>query len=409
MKSPSTPVSTSGVSLSDSASTTTPPSRRHRRRLALAVALTAGGTLLAPLPAHAATTSSTTSSSQQETSKQAVNPPKAQKKEDQAEVDGLWAQLWTKADFLDWFQANENEGGDSQVPSEGESTTEGNPFVTAAPYADPTYATSQIAALRGTNPDAAAAVQRITDGGVALWVGDWDSTDTVAARVRTYTAAAHKAGRTPVVVTYAIPAHDCGSYSAGGLDANAYGGWVEQVAAGLKGSDAAVIVEPDAIAQVGQCDGQGDRLGLLHEAVDTLDDAGAAVYLDAGNSGWTGGEVDTIADRLRAAGVEQARGFAVNVSNFGTDADERAYAEKLSGKLDGAHYVIDTSRNGVGGNGEWCNPTGRALGKTPGVVEDDSHQDANLWIKRVGESDGTCNGGPAAGTFWVDYAVDIAS
>jgi len=237
-------------------------------------------------------------------------------------------------------------------------------------------------------------------------VGDW--TGDVSATVRGYATVAKAAGKTAVVVTYAIPGRDCGSYSAGGLDAAGYLPWVRQVAAGLRGTGAAVIVEPDAIAQAGQCQWQGDRLDLLHDAVEVLDDAGAAVYLDAGNSGWTGDKVDTIADRLRQAGVEQARGFATNVSNFNTDAQEAQYAEALSKKLDGAHYVIDTSRNGAGSNGQWCNPSGRSLGKTPSAVEDDSHQDARLWVKRAGESDGTCNGGPAAGTFWTEAAVELA-
>jgi endoglucanase len=34
--------------------------------------------------------------------------------------------------------------------------------------------------------------------------------------------------------------------------------------------------------------------------------------------------------------------------------------------------------------------------------------DAFLWIKPPGESDGTCNGGPGAGQFWVDYALALA-
>lgn len=42
------------------------------------------------------------------------------------------------------------------------------------------------------------------------------------------------------------------------------------------------------------------------------------------------------------------------------------------------------------------------------------HQDrrpliaAYLWIKRPGESDGTCKGGPKAGTWWPEYALGLA-
>jgi endoglucanase len=31
----------------------------------------------------------------------------------------------------------------------------------------------------------------------------------------------------------------------------------------------------------------------------------------------------------------------------------------------------------------------------------------NLWIKPPGESDGPCNGGPAAGAWWPDAAIEL--
>ncbi len=57
----------------------------------------------------------------------------------------------------------------------------------------------------------------------------------------------------------------------------------------------------------------------------------------------------------------------------------------------------------------WCNPPGRALGATPRTsLTADPSVDAYLWIKRPGESDGPCDGGPSAGTFWADYALGLA-
>ncbi|HEU4535784.1 MAG TPA: glycoside hydrolase family 6 protein, partial [Polyangiaceae bacterium] len=69
---------------------------------------------------------------------------------------------------------------------------------------------------------------------------------------------------------------------------------------------------------------------------------------------------------------------------------------------------IDTSRNGKGSNGEWCNPSGRALGASPTASTGDPLVDAFFWLKAPGESDGACNGGPSAGTFWPDYALGLA-
>lgn len=116
---------------------------------------------------------------------------------------------------------------------------------------------------------------------------------------------------------------------------------------------------------------------------------------------------------LRRAGVGRADGFALNVANFHTDEAVRAFGTKLSELLDGVHFVVDTSRNGAGplpGGGEesWCNPPGRKLGAPPTLRTGDRLVDAYLWVKRPGESDGTCRGGPAAGTWWPEYALDLA-
>jgi endoglucanase len=72
--------------------------------------------------------------------------------------------------------------------------------------------------------------------------------------------------------------------------------------------------------------------------------------------------------------------------------------------------VIDTSRNGRGpaADGDWCNPLGRALGARPTAATGVWRQDASLWVKHPGESDGPCHGGPAAGQWWPDYALGLA-
>ncbi|GFH79734.1 hypothetical protein Sgou_44040 [Streptomyces gougerotii] len=77
-------------------------------------------------------------------------------------------------------------------------------------------------------------------------------------------------------------------------------------------------------------------------------------------------------------------------------------------------FVVDTSRNGNGPftDGDpaerWCNPPGRALGEAPTTRTGDDLVDAYLWIKRPGESDGECKGGPKAGQWWPEYALGLA-
>lgn len=247
-------------------------------------------------------------------------------------------------------------------------------------------------------------LEELAEQPVSTWLGDWARGDGLEGMLERQLDHAESTGGTPVFVVYGIPGRDCGLYSAGGLEERDYLDWIERIAAALTGRDAAVVLEPDALAQLGDCEGQGDRLGLLSDATRLLAASGAAVYLDAGHSNWVAAEV--MAERLQRAGVEQARGFATNVSNFYATTDEQAYAERIR-SLIGGDYVIDVSRNGAGPQGEWCNPRGAALGEHPRGVDDGTGLDALLWIKTPGQSDGTCNGGPAAGEWWEQAALAL--
>ncbi|MFI5986921.1 glycoside hydrolase family 6 protein [Streptomyces sp. NPDC051555] len=188
------------------------------------------------------------------------------------------------------------------------------------------------------------------------------------------------------------------------------------------------------------------------------------VYLDTGHAAWH--TVNTIVPRLRQAGVAGATGFAVNVSNYHSDeagswfatlvsaclvhveaggrvadcpdqwrprAEARAW---LAAHLDATararmkHYVSDTSRNGRGAwtapagkyrePQEWCNPPGRGLGARPTTDTGDPLEDARLWIKTPGASDGNCLRGtagpldperavvdPKAGAWFPDQALEL--
>ncbi|PZE25678.1 endoglucanase [Curtobacterium sp. MCBD17_028] len=290
------------------------------------------------------------------------------------------------------------------VPSVGT-----DPFTTAAPYVDPDYpSVAAAAALRASGDTTDAAVlDRISAHGGTRWLGSGNTIATVAATTSAYVGAAVAAGRTGTLVVYGIPGRDCGSYSAGGFSATDYPRWIAQIAAGIAHRRVAVVLEPDALLQLGRCpDVQGDRTGLLRAAATTLTAAGATVYLDAGTSN-SGVDTATMVSRLLAAGVQGVRGFAVNVSNYKSTSDVQAYADEVSRLLGGAHYVIDTSRNGNGSDGEWCNARGRAIGQAP-AASSHGNEDAALWIKTVGASDGTCNGGPAAGTWWNTIALELA-
>lgn len=283
----------------------------------------------------------------------------------------------------------------------------------ASLYVDPySNAAREADALRASDPFRAALFDKIAGQSQADWFGDWIATDQLASTVDARIDAVTAADAVPVLVAYAIPLRDCGSYSAGGIGTpDGYRAWISELGKGIGGRRAAVVLEPDALGLMTclTAEQQQTRLVLLAEAVATLTASGASVYLDAGHSGWL--PVETMAGRLEAAGVAGARGFSLNVSNFRWTADEVGYGRTLAERLGGKAFVVDTSRNGLGpydGTESWCNPPGRALGDRPTTSTGRNGLDALLWIKRPGESDGTCLGGPPAGTWWPDYAAGLA-
>ena len=273
-------------------------------------------------------------------------------------------------------------------------------------------AAQQAATWRAAGrPADAALMDRIAGRPVAEWLNGPNPGPVVRAR----TTAAAQAGRTAVLVAYYIPNRDCGQYSLGGAPtAAAYRTWIDEFATALGDRGAYVIVEPDAVAQVvAGCTRvtASERYALLAYAVDRLKgQPHTHVYVDAGNSSWIP-EAWRLVAALKASGVARADGVALNVSNYQTNEASSTYGDQLSKDLAGKHYVIDTSRNGNGpytGTDAWCNPPGRALGTPPTTRTDNPLLDAYLWIKRPGESDGTCRGGPAAGQWWPSNALELA-
>ncbi len=303
-------------------------------------------------------------------------------------------------------------GNVAAFPVQTRLVDEDDPLAGDGFYADPT-SSAAIAAGRAAPPNAE--LQKIAATPQAMWLTENNPVDQVAGAVAAYVGAAAANSLMPVIVLYAIPHRDCGSFTAGGFaSGDDYRAWVRQIAAGVGTARVGVILEPDALtaADCLPVDQQTERTALLRDAVGVLvQNPNAAVYVDGGHSRWL--SPDELASRLRAVGVERARGFALNTSNFFTTDEEIGYGEVVSQLLKGAHYVIDTSRNGAGpapdGTLNWCNPPGRAIGASPTTDTTGAHADAYLWVKHPGESDGQCDrGDPPSGVFMPDYASDLA-
>jgi endoglucanase len=288
-----------------------------------------------------------------------------------------------------------------------------NPLRRATLWVDP-Y--NQAALAKQQFPGDAAQLSVIAQEPQAVWLGDWNPTDQVASTVRSAATAAAGANAVPTFALYAIPHRDCSGLGPGGFATMAqYLAWIRQIVAGLQGVRAVVILEPDALADLTCLSpaAQKTRLATMTSAVRLLTaNRHTIVYLDAGNEGWH--QPAAVALRLLAAGVQYARGFSVNVSNFYRTSSEVNYANTLSALLGGAHYVIDTSRNGLGAAPaapmSWCNPPGRALGRNPTTHTGVAFADAFLWVKPPGASDGACQtGDPPGGQWFESYAVGLVA
>ncbi|MGA4995987.1 glycoside hydrolase family 6 protein [Nonomuraea bangladeshensis] len=253
----------------------------------------------------------------------------------------------------------------------------------------------------------------IRDRIAAVPQGRWFASynpSTVRSQVDAYVGAAASAGKTPIMVVYAMPNRDCGGASAGGApDHSSYRAWIDQIALGLAGRPATVILEPDALAIMTNCMNASEQAQVKA----SMAYAGkklrgqAKVYFDIGHDAWL--SASEAASRLNGADVaNSADGIALNTSNYRSTPGLVSYAKSVISATGVSRLkaVIDTSRNGNGPSGsEWCDPGGRATGTWSTTNTGDSAIDAFLWVKPPGEADGCI---AAAGQFVPQRAYDLA-
>ncbi|GAA2691513.1 MULTISPECIES: glycoside hydrolase family 6 protein [Actinosynnema] len=279
-------------------------------------------------------------------------------------------------------------------------------------YTDPGSSSARWVAANPNDSRAAVIRDRVASVPQAKWFTT-TNTSTVRSEVSAFVGAAASAGKIPIMVVYNIPNRDCGGASGGGAPSHqAYRAWVDEVAAGLGGRPASIILEPDVLPIMSNCqsaDQQNQTKASMSYAGRKLKSGSgqAKVYFDIGNSDWLAPA--EAANRLRGADVSgSSDGIASNVSNYRTTPAEVSYTKAILNALGDGRLkaVIDTSRNGNGPLGsEWCDPPGRAIGTPSTKSTGDSQIDAFLWVKIVGEADGCIAG---AGQFVPQRAYDLA-
>ncbi|MFD8705538.1 glycoside hydrolase family 6 protein [Kitasatospora sp. NPDC059648] len=285
--------------------------------------------------------------------------------------------------------------------------------MTSGFYVDPDSGAQQWLSANPGDGRAQAIRSSIANVPTARWFGSWSGT--IGTATGAFVGAATARGKLPILVAYNIPDRDiCAGQSGGGAGSPAdYAAWIAAFASGIGNRPAVVVLEPDSLGDETcmSADQIAERNGMLRNAVAQFNAKAPNtwVYLDAGNPAWM--SAATMADHLAAAGVSGARGFSLNVSNFLPTAQNTAYGNAVSAALRSAHgfskpFVIDTSRNGNGSDGNWCNPAGRRIGTPP---QAGGGAEMLLWIKAPGESDGNCGTGTGstAGQFLPQVAFDM--
>ncbi|HET9239915.1 MAG TPA: glycoside hydrolase family 6 protein [Oligoflexus sp.] len=284
-------------------------------------------------------------------------------------------------------------------------------------YVDPySLAANDAANMKNANDPNFPLVDYIAKQGSAVWLGSWSGN--VGDAVRTVVDKAQQQDAYPVFVAYMIPYRDCGLHSAGGLDAAKYIPWINDIANAVGTRKAIVILEPDAVPGMVQVEGgkpclstelRAERANLMKTAIGVLKSKpNLKVFVDAGHSAWL--SADVVSGLLKEVGIDKADGFSLNTSNYQSTAAQISYGQSIRSQVGNKSFLIDTSRNGIdpAGNTEWCNPRNRALGKLPTFDTGVDGVAAFIWGKRPGESDGACNGGPAAGNWWREIAIELA-
>jgi endoglucanase len=203
---------------------------------------------------------------------------------------------------------------------------------------------------------------------------------------------------------------------------------VDEVARGIDRRPAVMLLELDAIGASKCMQSTGalpyweadiryevDKLAALPHTLVYVEGG----YADGNSPGYTAGV-------LRAVDVGKIRGFFTNDTHESWTINEIHWAQRVSRLVGGTHFIVNTATNGAGplvphnrvqnGNEILCNPPGRGVGPqfTTAAVDPRSQKlfsglDALLWTAPPGNSSGSCNGGPPAGTFWTAKALGLAA
>jgi endoglucanase len=284
-------------------------------------------------------------------------------------------------------------GGDS--PRKPAAAQNGNPLEGMDFFVDKQY--PGYGAWRRASGRKKALLAKIALPAKNIWFGAFTRpASQFRAKVRRPIDAAEAEGSLPLLTVLRAESTQCHrNYQAGGpKEDRLTREWYDKFAAAIGDSRVVVAFEPDSLGTI-DCHApsrRDDRRRLLRYGVNRLADLpNTTVYIEAGASDWF--SPARAARLLRQVGVGRVRGFMLNATHYDWIRNNIRHGVKISRRLGGKHFVINTAKAGRGpvhyrrGNRRiniWCEPGLRGLGKAP--TTDTSHPlvDAYLWINRPG-------------------------
>ena len=183
----------------------------------------------------------------------------------------------------------------------------------------------------------------------AVWDGFWDGNprQTAEESIRDSTQGDPNV-LTQVAIFRLTPWETCsGSWSAG--DQGAYRAWVRSYAAGIGAARVALILQPDLPFALCLSSPVPEQLTAYAANVfNALPHT--TVYIDAGSYEWY--SPTSVAQLLERSGIRHARGFALDVTQYGATGDELQWGAQINRSLAAAgagdkHFVINTDENGT--------------------------------------------------------------
>ncbi|OWZ20514.1 Glycoside hydrolase [Phytophthora megakarya] len=263
------------------------------------------------------------------------------------------------------------------------------------------------------HPELTSAIKTMGNYAIASWFTDRQTPQERSDMMSELMSQCSEDSRLSIVV-YGIPNKDCAAgYSSGGsvTSSDDYKVFLKELTDAVGDRKVLYVVEPDALGlltQDGGCGASAGYLDNLKVAVEALSkNENSELYIDIGywmlaNSD-SAGKVATAMQDIGTCG--RVKGVTINTSNYRSNDECTTYCTNFQTAMGSTSMTcaVDTSRNYNGNpTTDWCNVATAGIGKPPSSSTGISNIDYFMWIKPPGESDGTCLGGPEAGSFYLE-------